>query len=62
MRREYLIQLTVNGRTLKRLLIDSHYEAKHSKTMNDALIIDLVRTLDGRTYGAESVTPDGWEI
>jgi hypothetical protein len=43
-------------------MIDSHYQLKHAKHMNDPLILDLVRGLNGRTFIAETVTESGWEI
>jgi hypothetical protein len=30
--------------------------------MNDALILELVKGLNGRTFGADSVSGEGWEI
>ncbi len=62
MQREYLLRLIVNGRTFKRVLIDSHYEIRHSDTINDALILELVKKLNGGTFEHDRVTPAGWEI
>ena len=30
--------------------------------MNDALVLELVKTLNGRTYEFEKQSPSGWEI
>jgi hypothetical protein len=38
----------VNGITINRVVIDSHYEEKHSEYMNDDLILKLVLELNGR--------------
>jgi hypothetical protein len=62
MRREYLFKVLVNGRPLKVVVVDSHYEAKHSKTMNDQLILKLVKTLEGTEHRPESITSSGFEI
>lgn len=52
-RREYSIDLTINGRRLKKLVIDPHYEIKHSESVNDEIIIQLVNELDGGFYRVE---------
>ncbi len=40
MQREYLLRLIVNDRALNRVVIDSHYEIRHSDTMNDPWYLD----------------------
>jgi hypothetical protein len=62
MQREYALKLVVNGRTLERVAIDDHYKLKHSDSVNDALILELVKTLNRRSYLHENVTRSGWEI
>lgn len=62
MKREYALRLTINHRPLNRVVIDSHYEQKHAATINDALILELVKGLNGRTHESESITDEGWEI
>ena len=62
MRRTYPLRLTINGRSINQVIIDSHYEAKHSKTINDNLILELIKGLNGRTYEAESISAERWEI
>lgn len=47
MRREYLLRLTINGRLTNKVLIDDHYELRHSNEINDGVIIDLIRLLNG---------------
>tara|TARA_B100001248_G_scaffold261195_1_gene251559 strand:+ start:10606 stop:10905 length:300 start_codon:yes stop_codon:yes gene_type:complete len=45
-RREYDINIEVNGRRITKVIIDPHYEIKHSKSINDELILSLVKLLD----------------
>jgi hypothetical protein len=54
-RRDYDISITVNSRPIKRVVIDSHYELKHGDSIDDKVILNLVRMLDGKTFipGAE---------
>lgn len=40
--------IQVNGVRISKVVIDSHYEEKHSSYMSDALILKLVAELDGR--------------
>lgn len=54
-RRSYPIQVTINGRSIAEVVIDPHYETKHSGSINDQLILDLVRLLDGKFYRPEMV-------
>ena len=42
--------MTVNGRSIDEVVIDPHYEQKHSKLMDDDLILELVGLLDGKFY------------
>ena len=46
-RREYPIELIINGRHIEKVVIDSHYEEKHSDSVNDQIIMALVKLLDG---------------
>jgi hypothetical protein len=62
MRRNYQLRLIINGKLINQVTIDSHYEAKHSKSINDYLILELIKGLNGRTYAAESISSEGWEI
>lgn len=38
----------MNGIKITQVVIDSHYEEKQRDYMNDSLVLDLVRELDGR--------------
>ncbi len=60
-RREYSINLRVNGRQLSKLVIDSHYEVKHSDSVSDETIIELVKKLDGGTFSEEAEDEDGFQ-
>ncbi len=62
MRREYGLQIIFNGRHLNKVVVDSHYEKKHSRSINDELILELVRMLNGRTLEFETLSAAGWEI
>ena len=52
-RREYPVKLTVNGRNIEKVVIDPHFELKHSD-VSDEIIVALVRKLDGGQF-----EPDG---
>lgn len=49
-RREYDIKIEVNGRLVLKVIIDPHYELKHTGSVDDELILKLVRLLDGGTF------------
>ena len=49
-RREYQLSIEVNERKIKRVVIDPHYELKHSRSINDDVILELVKLLDGGTF------------
>jgi hypothetical protein len=61
-RREYLLKIEINGRMLKRVIIDAHYEVKHSRSVNDPLVLELVKTLNGTESQPKKVTSEGFEI
>ncbi len=54
-RRAYEIQINVNGIEINKVIIDPHYEIKHSKVINDEIIIDLVHLLNGKEFVPEKV-------
>ena len=49
-RRVYPQKLCINGRQLDAVVIDPHYEEKHSATVSDETILALVKQLDGMTF------------
>ena len=55
-RREYDVQLEVNGRAISKVIIDPHYEVHHSSSLNDQIILRLVRSLNGKEFEAVDQT------
>jgi hypothetical protein len=53
-RRDYQILITVNDLLINKVIIDDHYQAKHSDSINDELIIELVKMLDGQFFSPEA--------
>ena len=49
-RREYPIRLEINGRKITKVVIDPHYEVRHTGVINDKLILELVRLLHKGTF------------
>ncbi len=49
-KRIYPISITVNGRSIHKVVIDPHYEVKHKESMSDQIILELVGLLDGKTF------------
>lgn len=56
-RREYAISIKINDRLITKLIIDPHFEVKHSDSINDETIIALVKTLDGEEAEPEDRNP-----
>ncbi|HXH75936.1 MAG TPA: hypothetical protein VNJ08_13275 [Bacteriovoracaceae bacterium] len=56
-RREYLVSITVNEILVTKVIIDTHYEAKHSESINDDIILSLVKTLDGQSFEPDDEKP-----
>jgi len=54
-RPEYPLKITINGRNLSHVVIDQHYRVKHGQSMNDDVILDLVKTLDGKKFPPDRV-------
>ncbi len=46
-RNEYQLEVTINRYKLTRVIIDQHYKVKHSKSIDDQIILELVKKLDG---------------
>jgi hypothetical protein len=61
-RRSYPLKIQLNGRCLSWVLIDPHYEIRHSASISDDLILELVKLLDGGRRVVEAVTREGFEI
>jgi len=60
-RREYPIFLTINGRKITKVVIDAHYELRHKSSINDDIILSLVRTLDGIEQLPTDIDGEGFE-
>lgn len=61
MRRKISIDpITVNRVEISVVIIDSHYEEKHGDHIDDELIIELVRLLDGRIELPEAEDENGF--
>ena len=54
-RPEYPLKIVINGRNLNRVVIDQHYRLNHGQSMNDEIILDLVKTLDGKKFPPEKI-------
>jgi len=54
-RREYTVDLTVNDIKITKVIVDPHYEEKHSASIDDELILNLVKFLDGNLFEADAV-------
>ncbi len=52
-RKEYSLNLVINGRNLSRVVIDQHYKEKH-KEVTDEIILGLIREINGSNYDIES--------
>jgi len=61
-KREYALRITVNGTRYRRVIVDSHFERRHRESMNDSLILKLVRKLDGGAFLPEAKLANGYEI
>ena len=58
-RRSYAVNININGRDINEVVIDPHFEKKHSD-IDDALILELIGYLDGREFLPEESEGD-WE-
>jgi len=54
-RRRYPVQLVVNDRQITEVVIDPHYEAKHTESVNDEIVLALVQKLDGGIFDPDDV-------
>lgn len=49
-RREYDINLYINKLIISKVIIDTHYEEKHSESVDDEIILSLVQELNNDTF------------
>lgn len=54
-RREYKVSLIINAVKVTKVIIDPHYEEKHAESINDEIILELVKTLDGKYFEPDDV-------
>jgi len=47
--------IVINGTRVSQVIIDPHYEERHSGSINDSLILQLIKKLDGRQELPESI-------
>jgi hypothetical protein len=52
-RRNYPINLVLNGIFISKIIIDPHYELKHKESISDALIMDVFLSLNGSVFELE---------
>lgn len=60
--RVYDTTLFINGTRFTEVWIDPHYELKHSRSINDDLILKLVDLLDGKWHLPQVVRDDGFRF
>ena len=60
-RNEYPIEIVFNGGKFNTLVIDQHYKENHSESMNDELILELVKSLDGGTFRPDQESETGFQ-
>ncbi len=53
-RRKYSVSITVNGHSIRNVVIDPHYQIKHSATITDKIILALVDQLDDGDFSPET--------
>ena len=61
MRRAYDVEITVNHRVFTKVVIDSHYEEKHGESIDDQIILALVRMLDGEVHLPKATDENGFD-
>ena len=52
-RRRYPVLLVVNDRQINEVIIDPHYQLKHASSVNDEIILALVKKLDGGIFESD---------
>lgn len=57
-RRSYKVNMILNDIFIDEIVIDPHYEAKHSESINDLLILEIFRSLNGAAFEEETSRED----
>ncbi len=52
----YTLNLKVNDKNIRTVLISQHYKIKHARYMSDDLILEIVLALDGKKFSVNSST------
>ena len=60
MRRKYQVSIYINQAHFLELIVDPHFEEKHGKSMDDKVILQLVKNLDGQIFSPIDVDRDGF--
>ncbi len=53
------LRISVNGISFEEVWIDVHYEEKHKSSMNDEIILELIKALNLRTFLPTAVSESG---
>lgn len=56
-RREYDLSIVFNEIEINKVIIDSHFEVKHARSINDQIILELVAQLNGLEMTPEDIKP-----
>ena len=48
------MSLTINHKSIHRVIIDQHYRQNHAESVDDPLILELVKELDNRVLDIEA--------
>jgi len=60
-RRTYKLDIDVNLRRFEKAVIDPHYEQKHGKSINDKIILELVKMLHKEVHIPQDIDEDGYQ-
>jgi hypothetical protein len=60
-RRIFPLRIKINRRWIDTVVIDPHYEEKHSSSISDEIILELVMKLDGGVFEAGAIGKNGHE-
>ena len=53
--RSYGTNIIINELAISEIKISSHYELRHKDSITDEIIIDLIKTLDGKSFEPETI-------